>query len=236
MERDELLLRITRCPELAKARLPGNHPCSTIVSIQTGSNPQVPEPWSGRIDTALLLFISSNPSISDDERFPTRDWDAQATSDFFQKRFDPDAGYVDARSYNKVRFWTSVRARAKELFQREVVPGCDFAITEVVHCKSRGEAGVREALHLCSQRWLSSVLSQSSAPILILLGNHAKEACSQLWQLDSSRTVNFNVPVSGINRAVVALPHPNARRKRKIADHVDTASLARLRTLMCQQV
>ncbi len=232
MERDELLLGITRCPELPIARRNQSHPCALVASIQATENYHVPEPWSGHIEQAPILFISSNPSISEQERYPTLSWSAECTSDYFQRRFDAGAGYVDARTYNRVPFWTGVRARAKEIFQREVVAGVDFALTEVVHCKSRGEMGVPEALQSCSQRWLSSVLAQSPATILIILGKHSQSTCSRIWNLDPARAVSFDVPVSGRTRAIVSLPHPNARQPRKIQDHVNPSDLTRLRLLL----
>ena len=138
---NELLLAITRCPELITARTSGAHPCSKIASVQRHDAYQVPEPWSGHIERAPILFVASNPSIDEDERFPTASWSEADTIDYFQRRFDSDAGYISQRAYNKVRFWTAVRARAKEIFQRDAVPGKDFALTELVHCKSRPRAG-----------------------------------------------------------------------------------------------
>ncbi|WP_196524075.1 hypothetical protein [Nostoc commune] len=35
-----------------------------------------------------------------------------------------------------------VRQRAIELLERDVIPGIDYAITEIVHCKSENEIGL----------------------------------------------------------------------------------------------
>jgi hypothetical protein len=54
-----------------------------------------------------------------------------------------------------VRFWSAVKQRAKELLPEESVrPGLDYALTEVVRCKSREEVGVAEAAAVCSNRYL----------------------------------------------------------------------------------
>ena len=228
---NELLLAITRCPELITARTSGAHPCSKIASVQRHDAYQVPEPWSGHIERAPILFVASNPSIDEDERFPTASWSEADTIDYFQRRFDSDAGYISQRAYNKVRFWTAVRARAKEIFQRDAVPGKDFALTELVHCKSRQEQGVPEAFCLCSKLWLPSVMKHSGARIIILLGSRAKNACVQLWKLDSRQSVQFDVPIAGRSRAVVILPHPNAFEKKTVAAHATPAQLKRLQSL-----
>lgn len=47
--------------------------CSAIIDIQgalSWESFQVPEPWSGRLLTTPILFLSSNPSISGTEAYP----------------------------------------------------------------------------------------------------------------------------------------------------------------------
>ena len=232
LKSDELLLSIARCPELAIARTDRAHPCSKIAGVQPGGVYQVPEPWSGHIEEAPILFISSNPSIDEDEHFPTPSWSQTDTIDYFKRRFDLDADYISKQSYNKVRFWTGVRARAKEILKREAVPGQDFALTELVHCKSRKEHGVREALSLCSKRWLADIMEHSGSRIVILLGVSARDTCAQLWKLDGPEYVHFNIPIAGRNRAVVILPHPNAYEKKTIVSRVTPVQLKRLNSLL----
>ena len=183
----DLLLGITRCPNLAAARKDVLHPCSTIVSLQSGDECHVPEPWCGHIDTAPILFVSSNPSISEVERFPTPSWSPEDTADFFEHRFNADAGHITPKAYNSVRFWSSVRAR--EILGRDTTPGIDFALTEVVHCKSRQEKGVAAAVDTCAGMWLDPVFTQSTARVVVLLGKWAREASSKTWDLDMSRSL-----------------------------------------------
>ena len=97
MKRNELLLSITRCPELALAQANANHSCAGVVGVQegcSGGGYQVPEPWTGHIETAPIIFISSIPGIANNEHFPRKDWSDANTIDFFQRRFDEDAGYT----------------------------------------------------------------------------------------------------------------------------------------------
>ena len=76
----QLLQEIANCPEAQVCRAgKDDHPCSAIVGVQRETRPdmfQRPEPWSGFLDTAPLLFISSNPSLSEDENYPTTSWTA----------------------------------------------------------------------------------------------------------------------------------------------------------------
>lgn len=231
--RDQLIIAITRCRHLDEARTNPAHPCACVVRTQkrAAAKCHVPEPWSGHIDSAPILFVGSNPSISENEDFPTSSWGEAKTVDFFQGRFD-DGGPVTPKEFNGVRYWTAVRARAKELLGRDAAPGKDFALTEVVHCKSLKEEGVGTALPTCTREWLDEVMAQSVACIVVLLGRRAKDACAKRWGIDASKSVHFDVAIAGHSRAVVILPHPNARGPRKLCHHVNEEERRCLRGIL----
>ena len=234
MTRDELLLAIVRCPEIEQARADCRHPCAGIVRSQTADKFQPPEPWRGRIDTAPILFLSSNPSIDENDRFDAGSGTDAEIIRYYQRSFDGD-GPIGEKGYNGVPFWRGVRARAAEILGRDAAPGVDFALTELVHCKSRGEQGVARAHLTCAGRWRDRVLAVSAASVVVLLGRQARDHCASHWGLDKGRRVHFGVAMPGRERAVVILPHPNARGKRKIADLVGADDRARLRALVSGQ-
>lgn len=74
-----------------------------------------------------------------------------------------------------VSFWSQVRNRARELLERDVDEGVDYALTEVVHCKSRSETDIEEALTRCAKRYLRQVVELSGAKVIIILRKHAKK-------------------------------------------------------------
>jgi hypothetical protein len=51
-------------------------------------------------------------------------------------------------------FWLATRARAAELLGRNPTPGVDYALTEVVHCKSVEQLGIAQGARLCVTTWL----------------------------------------------------------------------------------
>ena len=237
MERNQLLLAINRCPEVTKARATPNHPCSQIVGSQQAWAFQSPEPWRGHLETAPIIFISSNPSISGEESFPPINWTDEQVVSHYQGCFDSDVPgpyQIDAKAFNRVQFWREVRGRATEILGRVAVPGADFALTELVHCKSKREFGVEKALPLCTRKWLESVLKQSCAKVLVVLGKHAETACSGLWSLEPRRKVHLGVTLYGSDRAIVFLPHPNARQKRNLGSHTTEREQLRLRAVATQ--
>jgi hypothetical protein len=135
----ELSDEIVHCPiayEIRSGRSQVSNPCSDLVNVQKGALFQFPEPWSGQIEIAPLLFISSNPSIDEHEDYPDETWSSSRTVDFFSNRFAPGSGWVKDGLYprqrdgswsnNWVRFWASARGRAREILQRKIEPGIDL--------------------------------------------------------------------------------------------------------------
>jgi hypothetical protein len=125
---------------------------------------QLPEPWCGQIDRAPILFVSSNPSIGDDQRAlgSTTDDDAFDAHHYAfgggRSTHTVDGVYTldtnGKRSRLPVKYWSAARDRAQELIpHRKVIVGIDYALTEVVRCKSKREVGVLAALKECSSRF-----------------------------------------------------------------------------------
>ena len=222
-EVQQLLGEISRC-SIARDIRSGSSTvsiaCREIVSLQAEVEFQLPEPWSGQIDMAPILFISSNPSIDEHEDFPNTSWESSRTADFFGNRFNPASGWVKDGLYPRqrdgswstdwVRFWASARARAGEILQRKATPGVDFALTEVVHCKSRSERGVAAARNICSDRYLEKVISASAAKVLIVYGRQAEEAIHRCFasRMTACGGVLRCVLIGNKPRMLVFLPHP----------------------------
>lgn len=218
---DNLLADISHCALLEKCKSGGGGPCSTIVAVQDDvplAAHQVPEPWTGRLDLARIVFVGSNPSIDPLEDYPGWDDDPDAIRRYFVERFDGGPGQIKDGRYSPsrdggwggaVRFWSSVRQRAFELLP-DAVPGLDYALTEVVHCKSRGEIGVAEARSTCAERFFPSIVEQAtSAGVFVVFGVHAARALAELFGtvLDSGHRL-AQIEVAGRFRFVVYLDHP----------------------------
>lgn len=105
----ELALSVARCPEVPLAAVDPDHPCHKVVSYQDRFDApfQVPEAWAGSIETAKVVFLSSNPSIGAAdpnakkdhmrraELYPTKDWGDELTADFMLNRFDSPNQWVN---------------------------------------------------------------------------------------------------------------------------------------------
>jgi hypothetical protein len=225
-----LLLEIVRCRNVLTCfedRTP-RHPCRKIIESQESRSIdgfQVPEPWSGRLLEAPLLFLSSNPSISATDLYPARSWQDQEVEAYFDQRFErwiadgigtrqQDGSYSQA-----VRFWSEVRGRAAELYERPVRPGIDYALTEVVHCKSRKNKGVKGALKECSDRYLSGVLSHSGAKVIVCLGVLVKQVITEKFAVPSAVRVYGPAEICGTSRHIVFSAHQTRTNRGNSLQH-----------------
>lgn len=242
----DVMKQIVRCPLVTEALENSGGQCSVIVRSQNNLDRnyfQVPEPWRGHIDTAPILFVSSNPGIKYDEDFPTLNWDLDSTEAFFTSCFDKDSKFTkDGKKYlmkngeysPNVRFWINIRNRANELIEN-AIPGKDYALTEVVHCKSQNETVMHEALETCTKNYLKSVISLSTAKVIIVLGSVARiSICSNYGiSLNKDESSYGPVKIENIKRYIAFLPHPNARvSNHKLSNNLNQEKLQEIRDFL----
>lgn len=246
----ELLLEIARCPNVLACFInpDGQHLCFKIISSQKANGLDrfhVPEPWNGLIEQAPLLFISSNPSYNRKEEFPLWSWDDRLIDDYFTHRFGGGEkvwvkngiqGLLRDGTYSEATpFWEAVKQRAEELFERQVQPGIDYALTEVVHCKSRRQKGVDEALEECSQRYLRRVIEISGARVICVLGAIARETTKRLFYIPADVHLSAPMEVGGKQCRFVFLPHPRAKYLPKaFSENYSSVELKRIRAHLHQ--
>lgn len=236
-------IEIARCKVLTNALTDPSFstPCRALISYQQRcgySTHQIPEPWNGNIASAPLLFVASNPAISPDEHYPTLEWSDAEIVQFFQGRFgdgmprtrqhapdEPirngiyvrraDGGYDSRWS----RFLASIRARAAELGLLR--PGTDYAVTEVVHCKSPSESSkqdgamVANARDHCVDLHFEKVLLHAGARVIVFLGDHARRAAVRKLGVNPVEGACALEPmdIAGRQRVLIFLHHPSARLK-----------------------
>ncbi|VXD13013.1 uracil-DNA glycosylase family protein [Planktothrix paucivesiculata] len=223
------------------------NPCRAIVEYQNTLSLQkfqVPEPWSGQIEKAPILFLSSNPSIGGDEVYPTWDWSSREVHDYFNHRFGGgDKTWIldgtkslrtDGTYSRATQFWAAVRQRAIELLQRDVIPGFDYALTEIVHCKSRNESGVEQAQEQCVQTYLRRILELAKARVIVVLGARARQVIQREFEIPPEKLLSESIEIGGNQRLFTFLPHPNARGERSFAKCLQNDELERLRAALRQ--
>ncbi len=224
---NRVLESIIHCELLARCKAGEDLPCSKIVAVQDVPlrEQQVPEPWTGHLDRARLVFISSNPSIDPREAYPRWGDDIAESVRYFTDRFDGGPGQIRDGIYSPlpeggwsgaVRFWAAVRQRAFELIP-DAIPGVNYALTEVVHCKSQNEIGVVEARHTCASRYLPMVLAAATeAQVFAVIGVQAVREVSDLFGLELDGNNRFaQLDHDGHRWIFVYLDHPSSGGKKK---------------------
>ncbi len=205
----QLAGEISNCSKRKGALTDLKSPCNKVVCNQLKveqdfENFHRPEPWIGRLSSARVLFISSNPGLSIDqgperEIFPVESWSIKDSAEFFVERFnqkhDPvyatynhpkepnfltrsfDGEYRSGGKSPKTpqKTWSGIHKLATELLDQNCSPDADYALTEIVHCKSLMAAGVSEASGTCATQWMPKILETSPAKVLILLGAKVRD-------------------------------------------------------------
>src|SRR5579872_2451025 len=90
-ESRQLALEIVGCPVVAAVLRGVESPCRSVVTFQKrpAAERWVPEPWSGHLDSAPILFLSSNPSSGDpDEPYRPDDLTASSGDEAILNTFD----------------------------------------------------------------------------------------------------------------------------------------------------
>lgn len=241
---NDLLLAIARCPgfEMCLHSPHPDLPCSKIVLSQPFTEVdqyQLPEPWSGHLKRAPILFLGSNPAIGRTEKYPRWDWPNDRIADFYANRFGGGGRpwtrqgrcLLQDGTHKRqwVRYWAAIRKRAGELLGRPAEPGLDYATSEVVHCKSLKEQGVREALEECTGRYLRPLLHLAAAKVVVCLGAVAAAAIRREFKVDGDDGLHGPVRVGDIERYFAFLPHPNARESRTFSKCLPEEQLLGLR-------
>jgi hypothetical protein len=115
------------------------------------------------------------------------------------------------------------------LLGRQAEPGRDFALTEIVHWKSRAEHGVSEALATCAGTWLRLTIRVAAALVVVLFGARAREAFCDTFAIPVHAPVTGPLSIEGADRIVVQPPHPNARSQRRNCYPLTSSQLDQVR-------
>jgi uracil-DNA glycosylase len=108
-------------------------------------------------------------------------------------------------------------------------------MTEVVHCGSPSEQGVRSALRTCATRYLRPVLAVSPARVVVVVGGVAKDAFTEHLGLATRGHLFGPVDVAGKERILVLVPHPSSFGGNKpLSAHLSAEELARVREALAR--
>jgi len=249
-----LAVRIARCDLAQRCRNGEALPCSRVANWGADTERRrypAPEPWSGHLDQAPVLFISSNPGARDEAAAPlphaaTTNLSDDDLIDIFENAFHADGrpGRIVKGEFNedgsRQPYWAWTLETATELLQGVPQPGIDYVLTEVVHCGSQRESGVALAVEPCTKLYLGDLFRVSPARLVIAVGGTARNAISEQYRdagvdVRSPLRVAGPLLIEGQTRFVVGAWHPSYARYGHdvvISRQVPAGDLARLREWM----
>jgi uracil-DNA glycosylase len=106
---------------------------------------------------------------------------------------------------------------------RMSIPGDDYAIAEIVRCKSKSERGVKAATHECVENYLDHTIEFSGAKIIICLGKKVKSVIEDKYKpqiispkSDDKENEICQIQIGSRKIMLLFLPHPNARQERNV--------------------
>lgn len=85
------------------------------------------------------------------------------------------------------KYWKAAMKQAEDLLGADFDLSRDMCMTEIVHCKSKGENGVAEASSMCSEKFLPSIFEQSNASLVLVGGARARDRVHEnrdFWSSD----------------------------------------------------
>lgn len=237
-----LITEICRCSNIYDCLTAGNslNPCYKTTTSQNANSVagfQVPEPWSGNIESSPVLFISDYSTFNVEEEYPLYSWPDHHFENYFnfrfsggQKQWVKDGLYPLCKggSHSKRwnRFWSSCKNRALELYRRaDVVPGYDFSISSVVRCRAAKNTDTKEAADECVRRYLKKILCLSSASIVVCMGNVASSSVRKVMALQDMSNVYGPIDLKITKRYFAFLPHFNARGPRTLGETLNIVEL-----------
>lgn len=203
--------------------------CASIADFQ------IPEPWNGDIENAPILFVELNPGFLDVELYPklgnpywlqaNGGFDEAKVEDFFEHRFNSCYEYVQYPNKTKIisgqhkllrhTFWGYVKSIADKILNRDSNPGVDFAITEIVHCKSRNTSCIHSKCYdVCFDQHFNNILSLAQhLQFMVVLGSATRKRISKHFGISSVRKNEwyYNVSLNNKTINIIFIDHNAAR-------------------------
>jgi hypothetical protein len=181
--------------------------CSDVIKAQ-GDWRRSPEGWTGRLQEAPILFVTSNPNT---------DVTKPGTDPVFRSAEELAAFndlYFDSHGVGGVQTWRQMERWATALLGgRAATPGKDFALTDAVRCASPIQYGVDQAIGRCAGLYLGSVLASAGARVVGFCGK-ARDALQEFVEPPRYRMtlavgdVIGPMEFFGRERMLIGLRHP----------------------------
>lgn len=108
----------------------------------------------------------------------------------------------------------------------DVVAGLDYVLSYIVHCKSKNEFGLKEAVKECMSRYFKKTLSLSGASVIACLGKTASNAAYNEFGITQRTDIFGPIELDGIKHYFAFLP--NDRPPRSLNETISSEDILKL--------
>jgi len=152
----KLMCEITNCPEVMKSWRGESDICSKLVNAQPKNDFRVPEPWTGPLLYADILYVAINPSVRIGEsQVPKWGVNPSDVYNFFSNGLTMREG----------KWWTKLKKYTHEL------GNYNYVVTNVAHCKSPKVKFVTKKIrNYCCDKYLNRIIKSSNAKLIVSIG------------------------------------------------------------------
>ena len=246
----KLLIDICRCPNIKDVLINKNfnNPCFQTVKSQNVDfdNFQVPEPWSGDITQANIVFLLCNPSISENENFPTHKNKDEELEDFFINRHNGNrpGKFIDgnivvyANNKTKVnRTLSEIKKIAEHIFGKKCKPGKDYAQLEITHCKTLNKLGMsKNSTNECVSKYFLKTIKFIKAKLIVSCGTDSLDTINKKFNLNA-RMHDLIGPIDFLNnnqnlKYIAFIGQPGSSIKRTGSEAINGENLVKIRNLI----
>src|SRR5574344_2843407 len=130
-------------------------------------------------------------------------------------------------THRSILHWSSIRKTVAKLYGRsvdDVIPGVDYAMTEIVHCKTTETFCKNKPYSECTDRYLDKLVGVSGAKVILVVGGVASRIVRRRYHIAKDKNrIKKDVEINGRKFDFIFIADPSSLFPRKIEKIHETA-------------
>jgi uracil-DNA glycosylase len=115
-------------------------------------------------------------------------------------------------AHRSILHWSSIRKTVAKIYGRSVdnvIPGADYAMTEIVHCKTKETFCKNKPHSECADRYLDKLVGVSGAKVILVVGAAAEKIVRRRYHIaNDKQKVKKDVEINGRKFDFIFIANP----------------------------